>query len=115
MRESNIQTQIETFLRYQQNLGKLVYIKNNSGAFSTKKGGFYKFGKKGSSDFLVFLPMGNTLHLEIKNEKGRQSPDQKKYQAKIESLGHDYKLCRSLEEVQQIIENYLILYSDNIR
>lgn len=100
MKESQIQTQIETYLKYLMNQGKCVYIKNNSGATITREGRFIKFGKKGTADFIVFLPEGRTLHLEVKNEKGRQNNNQVEMQKKLEGLGHEYKICRSLEEIQ---------------
>lgn len=103
--ESSIQTAIETFLKYQENLGKLVFIKNNSGAFKTSKGSFVRFGKKGSPDFIVFLQNGKTLHLEIKNFSGRQQKSQKEYQQKIEDLGHLYYVAHSVEEVKKMIKN----------
>lgn len=102
MKESAIQTTIETQLRYYENLGKLVYIKNNSGAFQTKKGGYYRFGKKGSPDFLIFLKNGATIHLEIKQGKNKQQSSQKEYQAKVEALGHVYKVIYSVAELDTI-------------
>ena len=76
MKESLIQSAIEHFLVLQENLGKLVYIKNNSGAFINPRGNFYRMGKSGSPDFFVFLKSGKTIHLEVKNETGKQNKNQ---------------------------------------
>lgn len=107
MKESQIQTQIETYLKYLGNEGKLVYLKNNSGSMTSRDGRFIRFGKKGTSDFIVFLIDGITLHIEVKNEKGRQSEAQKEMETKLKKLGHDYRIVRSLSEVQSILDLYL--------
>ena len=73
MKESLIQNAIEAYLSLLENQNKLVYLKNNSGAFQTRQGGFYRMGKRGSADFIVFINNGQTLHLEVKNEKGKQN------------------------------------------
>lgn len=105
MKESAIQTAIETYLHYRENLGKLVYIKNNSGAFKVKRS-FVRFGKKGSSDFIIFTD-GGVVFLEVKNEKGKQSPDQKEFEEKVSKLGYTYVLVRSLDEVENILKDFI--------
>ena len=47
------------------------------------------------------------LCIEMKTAKGRQSPDQKEWQAKVESKGYKYAVCHSLDEFINEIENYL--------
>lgn len=47
------------------------------------------------------------LCIEMKTAKGRQSPEQKEWQAKVEEHGYKYAVCRSLEEFINTIENYL--------
>lgn len=119
--EKEIQTSIEELLALQENLGRLVYQKNNSGAIKVKhpggKSSFLRFGKPGSPDFLVWrpskvnafdnrgspCPVLETLFIEIKTKKGKMSPLQKEFQAKIEKLGGKYYLARSFEDVKKII------------
>ena len=103
MKESLIQTAIQQFLSYQENLGKLVYQKNNSGALPTAKGGFIRFGKTGAPDFIVWLPQGNCICIEVKNETGKLSPGQKEFKEKIEKLGYKYYIVRSVDEVERIL------------
>lgn len=107
MKESGIQTAIEQYLQYLENQGKLIYIKNNSGAIKTQafgqKSSFIRFGKKGSPDFFIFLPAGQVLHMEVKNEKGRQNDNQLNYQQKIENLGHRYVIVRSIDDVEALL------------
>lgn len=109
MKESQIQKAVEQYLTLLENSGKLVFIKNNSGAFINPKGNFYKMGKSGSPDFLLFLKYGDCLHLEIKNETGKPSPGQLEYQRKAEKLGHTYIIMRAVDDLDTYLkENNLI-------
>jgi hypothetical protein len=99
MKESAIQRAIEQYLSLLENSGKLVFIKNNSGAFINPAGHFYKMGKFGSPDFLLFLKGGMCIHLEVKNEKGKQNPNQISYQERVEKLGHTYIIVRAVDEL----------------
>lgn len=54
----------------------------------------------GVSD-LIYLK--GPLFIEMKTPIGEQSPDQKKFQALVESLGYRYIICRSFEEFKHII------------
>jgi hypothetical protein len=52
----------------------------------------------------------NTIHalcIEMKTAKGRQSPEQKEWQAKVEGEGYRYAVCHSLDEFMNTINNYL--------
>ena len=105
MKESGIITAINQYLYYLENQGKLVFIRNNSGAFINPRGNFFKMGRPGSPDFFIFLKDGKCLHLEVKNETGRQNVRQLDYEMKISNLGHRYCVVRSLEEVEQLLKN----------
>ena len=108
MKESLIQSAIEQYLKYQENLGKLIYIKNNSGAMPVMHGdkrSYFRFGKPGSPDFLIFLPQGQVIHMEVKNEKGKLNDNQINYKASIEKLGHSYCVVRSVEGAENILKN----------
>ena len=107
MRESLIQNAIEVYLQYLENQHKLLYIKQNSGALPTARGGFIRFGKRGAADFMVLIQGGKTLNLEVKNEKGRQTDSQLTYELKLKKLGHKYYIVRSLDEVEKILKDYL--------
>lgn len=111
MRESHIVSAIKSWLQIYENQGKLVFIRNNSGATVTHEQGrkprFWKAGKPGSSDFLIFICGGRTLHVECKNDTdgGRQSFAQQEYQRKIEDLGHPYYIVRSLDDMEKILRD----------
>lgn len=57
---------------------------------------------KGASDLIVVLP-NKILFVEIKTEKGIQSENQKDFQNRIEVLGFEYHLIRSLDQFQKLI------------
>lgn len=58
----------------------------------------------GVSDTVVVLPNGKTLFIEFKTPEGYQSPNQKDFQQTVTNLNHQYHVCRSLEQFQQIIK-----------
>jgi len=59
---------------------------------------------KGLADFIV-LKDGMHIFVELKGEKGRQSPIQKDFQKNIEDNGGNYCLCKSIDD----FENYVNL------
>lgn len=62
----------------------------------------------GISDLIIHLPNGKCVMCEVKNEKGAQSEAQKKIEAKINAIGGNYILVRSLEEFKEKITPFLI-------
>ena len=120
--ENDIQRAIKDYLQILENQGKLMFIRNNSGAMPVKgqngKTRYIKFGKKGSPDILVWKPSAEwddlayrgvnvvrAIALEIKSATGKASPAQKEWQAKFEKLGGEYYIVRSVEEVVEIVNN----------
>jgi len=68
-----------------------------------KKQGF----QRGLPDLSIAIPNGITLHLELKKPSGgRQSTDQIHIQAQLESLGHNYTIIRSVDELLDTIAEY---------
>lgn len=47
------------------------------------------------------------LFLEMKTIKGTQSESQKEFQKKVELVGYQYTICRSIEEFIKTINDYL--------
>lgn len=72
----------------------------NVGAFRDPKSGrLYKFGVPGQADVGgIMEPGGRRLEIELKSRDGRQSADQKLWQADIERYGGLYILARTLRE-----------------
>jgi hypothetical protein len=49
----------------------------------------------------------NGLFIEIKTPKGKQTDTQKAFELRAKSECYDYKVCRSLDEFMQTINEYL--------
>jgi hypothetical protein len=52
---------------------------------------------RGVSDLIIIIP-NKILFIELKIEKGIQSEVQKEFQKRVEALGFEYHLVRSLEQ-----------------
>ena len=67
-----------------------------------------RFGTPGMADILAFprvifkpnLLVSLPLWIEVKTEKGKQSPLQSSFQEQVEAEGHFYILARSIEDVE---------------
>ena len=57
----------------------------------------------GVSDLIVITPNGKILFIELKTEIGIQSTVQKDFQSRIELLGYEYHLVRSLDQFKEIL------------
>lgn len=56
----------------------------------------------GVSDMVYLKPGGRPVLMELKNETGRQSLKQKKWQDIVTKAGYSYHLVRSLEEAKEV-------------
>ena len=62
--------------------------------------------ERGLPDLTIYLPEGKVLNLELKRPNGGvHSDDQKKVEAKLLALGHNYHLVRSVEHIFELIAN----------
>lgn len=61
--------------------------------------------RSGVSDLVVILPLGKICFLEVKSQVGTQSEPQKRFQRRVEELGHKYFVVRDLEEVGLILND----------
>ncbi len=113
--EADLIRAINDYLQYRRNQGKLMYIRNNTGAIPISNGEtkrrYIRFGDKGSPDFLVFtkrwIPYWGyelkTIAIEAKSDIGKQSKDQIKWQADFEKIGGEYHIARCLEDLIEVI------------
>jgi len=46
------------------------------------------------------------VFIEIKTQTGTQSPEQKQWQALIESIGHCYELVRNLADFEKVVKKF---------
>ena len=63
----------------------------------------------GTPDLLFFQPTDeyHGLFVEMKSERGIQSPEQRTFQGYAERSGYKYSLCRSAEKAIEALESYL--------
>ena len=70
----------------------------------TKDGRVVKAGVKGQADLSgLWLPDGQRIEIEVKSPSGRQSQEQKRWQAMILRFGGIYVTARSLEDVREVL------------
>lgn len=77
---------------------------NTAGIYSVKRQSFLKrspHSKNGMSDILV-VHVGVPYFIEVKTPTGKQSDEQKQFQADVEKAGGIYAVVRSIEDVQKL-------------
>jgi len=115
--ESDVIKAINDYLQIQRNQGKLMFIRNNSGAMpiidGKNKRRYIRFGDKGSPDFLVFIKsildtdtyyseLLKTIAVEVKSETNTLSEAQMKWQEDFEKLGGEYYIIRNIDDLIKI-------------
>jgi len=61
------------------------------------------YGQKGLCD-LIAIKNGMVVFIEVKAENGKQSDEQKVFEAKINSAGGTYILARSIDDVEWLFK-----------
>lgn len=95
---------------------KIFHWRNNSGAFKTDRGGFYRFGAVGSPDIFVVLKIKKlavVVGLEIKSKNGKQSAVQKQWQKEFESNNGFYFIIKDINELEDkldFVKNKVLTY-----
>lgn len=117
MNEADVKKTCTEYLDYLENLGKLIYIRNNSfiGAITRPNGskGFIRNGKPGSPDMFIFCQDkrtgdAKTLHIEFKAPKvGKLSPEQVKWRDVVVQWGHDWYKIQDVEELKFVLNKYV--------
>ena len=105
MKENDLSRCVRDYLQILDNQAKLVFLRLNSGtAYKSAGGKTWKISlqEKGTADYLV-LYAGRVIWLELKGDKGSQSRDQILFQNKVESLQHEYRVIRDLDEVMEVL------------
>lgn len=67
-----------------------------------------RFGLNGSGDLSGILMGGTRIEIEDKTKTGRQSKDQKSFQAMIERFGGLYVLARDEDDIERAIAARLV-------
>ena len=56
----------------------------------------------GGADLIVLMPL-KMIFIEVKSDTGKQSPNQIDFEQRVEALGFQYFIVRSLAEFQKIV------------
>jgi hypothetical protein len=64
---------------------------------------------------LLFYYRGQLHGIELKTEKGRQSPKQKEFQAKFEKEGGQYYIVRSIDNFVSLVQSIVHGATPNTR
>lgn len=113
---------VQWFNLQHRDLRGLLFAVPNGGARSKATAGKLKAEGvvPGVADLILLVPRCfkahdeegwyNTSHalcIEMKTAKGRQSPEQKAWQAIVEAEGYRYAVCRSFDDFTRTINEYL--------
>ena len=98
-KETEIQNAIRVAL---SELG--IVRRNNVGTFLTCYGTPITIGIPGEADLTLFCNGGKTIFIEVKTPSGRQSKQQKRFQAAVENLGFEYMIMRSVDDARKLTE-----------
>ena len=96
--ESQIQKAILDWLAYKN----IPAWRNNTGMIilGGEKKRAIRMGVKGISDILGCLPDGRILCVEVKTKKGKLTPEQEAFIEKINKLGGNAFVARSIKDVE---------------
>ena len=103
--ERDLKITVSAYLQYKMNAGELYFDRLNSGEVVVMAGQSrrrIKLCEEGTADFFV-LKNGHTIFLELKGEKGRQTPAQGAFQKLVEMQKAEYHLIHSIEELWKIL------------
>lgn len=110
--ESQIQKLcVEWFRRRYPTVGGAFHSVPNGGARNVWTGKILKDegAVSGVADLELLVPRHGfaSLNIEMKKADGKQSQSQKDYAREIAQFGNKYVICRSVEEFQEAVIDYL--------
>lgn len=110
--ESGIQKNCIAWFRLQYRpLAKMIFAVPNGGCRNAREAAIMKAEgvTAGVADVILLVSRGgyNSLCIEFKTEKGRQSELQKQWQEEAERNGNKYVVCRSFDDFRKNIDDYL--------
>jgi len=98
MTETEIQSTICEYLAYRKHF---FWRQNTAPRYDTKKQIFYRMPKHAMNGVpdIILIKDGQFIGLEVKQEKGKQSEDQKIFEKRCHDAGAKYYIVRSLDDV----------------
>jgi len=101
--EKDLQQKVRTVLWYLEKKEKLTFLRVANGLFNFQDK-LYQIGKAGYSDYIIFLPKGKTVFIELKR-KTVLNKNQKQFKQLSEKLGFEYKVIKTIQEFSTLIYN----------
>lgn len=103
--EAEIQNAICEYLALQENMGKLMFWRQNTvGLYDPKTKGYRtppRYAKNGIPDIIV-VKDGFFIGLEVKSRRGQISASQSVFKKLVQDNGGEYHVVRSLDDVIEI-------------
>lgn len=101
--EHKIQVGIVRYLRYN---GVMCFAVPNGGKRDAKTGAYMKNegALAGVADLIILLP-NRCVFVEVKTDKGDQQQTQKDFEQRVNALGYEYYIWRSLDDAIDFIKN----------
>jgi hypothetical protein len=101
--EDNIQAQIIRYFRLYPDRCLAFHVPNGGTRNLIEAVKFKRIGVvAGVADIIVLLRGGRCVFLEVKTPHGRQSQRQKDFERRVNKLGFEYYVVRSVEEVMEL-------------
>jgi hypothetical protein len=85
------------------------FFRNNSGALRDSTGRLIRYGLVGSADILGVLcvqGLGVAVGIECKSQTGKQTKQQRAFQAALTRMGGIYILARSADQAEQELNQH---------
>lgn len=102
--ESQLQSACVRWFRYQYPQCVIFAVPNGGSRNALEAKRLQQEGVLAGVSDLIILAPNQTLFIEMKHGKGKQTNKQKEFQKKIESLGFKYCVCNSFETFEQTIK-----------
>lgn len=102
MKETMIQASIIQYLQMLDNMWKIYFFRSWAWSVRTQTGSFFKTWRKWCPDISVVKDW-KYIWLEVKNEKWRQTENQKIAEKYIRKVWWEYYVVRSVDDVVKIL------------
>lgn len=104
IKEADVLIQCKALLEIMKGYGRLDFWRVNGGASLIRGIKTKNSGMAGFSDIMVLFKHSIAVaFIELKATDGRQSEEQVGFQRRVELMGHKYYLCRSLDDMKEIL------------
>ena len=84
-------------------LRKCLFHVNNKAKNSIEGAKFKALGTVAGVSDLILVATNQTIYIELKDDKGKQQPDQMEFQRQVTALGNQYVIIRSLGEFKDLL------------